>query len=131
MGQAGHRVIVAEQDWRHLFSLSRFSRYVNKFVLLPNDISYEDALVQLWENENIDCFLPVSHIHLAIEDTKAKAKMQVRARKNERPFCDLAINDPELVEELDNKLKFMQRCQNLGLNVPDYRTFSGSEQVLT
>ena len=59
MGQSGHQVIVAEQDWKHLFSLSRFSRYVKKFVLLPNNISYEDGLVQLWENEGIDCFLPI------------------------------------------------------------------------
>merc|ERR1719273_2745477 len=80
MGQSGHRVIVAEQDWKHLFSLSRFSHYVKKFVLLPNNISYENALVQLWENEGIDCFLPISHVHLAVEDTKAKTKMQVMAR---------------------------------------------------
>ena len=71
MGQAGHRVIVADQDWKNLLNFSRFSKYVTKFVQLSNDLPYEDALVKLWEDEKIDCFLPVSHIHLAIGKVKA------------------------------------------------------------
>jgi len=127
MGQAGHRVIIADQDWKNLLNFTRFSKYVAKFVLLSSDIAYEDALVKLWEEEKIDCFLPVSHIHLAIGDTKAKIKMQAKANETNRPFFDLGLNDVEMVEKLDDKDVFLQKCQELGLKVPDFKTFFGQD----
>ena len=130
MGQAGHRVIVADKDWKHAVNSIRFSKYVTKFVTLPNHIPYEDALVQLWEEENVDFFLPVSHIHLAVEDIKAKIKMQARAAELNRPFSDLAINNLEVIEELDDKDRFLQKCQEMGLQVPDFKTFFGQDLAM-
>merc|ERR1712127_469626 len=130
MGQVGHRVIVADKDWKHSVNSSRFSKYVTKFVTLPNHIPYEDALVQLWEKENVDFFLPVSHIHLAVEDIKAKIKMQARAVELNRPFSDLAINNLEVIEELDDKDRFLQKCQEMGLKVPDFKTFFGQDLAM-
>jgi hypothetical protein len=130
MGQAGHRVIVADKDWKHSVNSSRFSKYVTKFVTLPNHIPYEDALVQLFEEENVDFFLPVSHIHLAVEDIKAKIKMQARAAELNRPFSDLAINNLEVIEELDDKDRFLQKCQEMGLQVPDFKTFFGQDLAM-
>ena len=127
MGQAGHRVIVADKDWKHLVNASRFSTYVTKFVSLPNDVPYDDALVQIWEEENVDFFLPVSHIHLAVDDIKAKIKMQARAAELNRPFSDLAINNLEVIEELDDKDRFLQKSQEMGLPVPDFKTFFGQD----
>ena len=127
MGQAGHRVIVADKDWKHLVNASRFSTYVTKFVSLPNDVPYDDALVQIWEEENVDFFLPVSHIHLAVDDIKAKIKMQARAAELKRPFFDLAINNLEVIEELDDKDRFLQKSQEMGLPVPDFKTFFGQD----
>lgn len=127
MGQAGHRVIVADKDWKHMVNASRFSTYVTKFVSLPNDIPYDDALVQIWEEENVDFFLPVSHIHLAVDDIKAKIKMQARAAELKRPFFDLAINNLEVIEELDDKHRFLQKSQEMGLPVPDFKTFFGQD----
>ena len=130
MGQAGHRIIVADQDWKNRFNLTRFSKYVSKFVLLPSNMPYEDALLKVWEDEKIDCFLPVSHIHLAIEDTKAKIKMQAKANKFNKKFVDLALNDVEMVKKLDDKDEFLKRCQELGLKVPDFKTFFGQDLVV-
>ena len=130
MGQAGHQVIVADKDWKHSVNSSRFSKYVTKFVTLSNDIPYEDALVQLWEEEKVDLFLPVSHIHLAVEDIKAKIKMQARATELNRPFSDLAINNLEVIEELDDKDRFLQKCQEMGLQVPDFKTFFGQDLAM-
>ena len=41
-----------------------------------------------------------------------------------KPFGTLAIPDPILVEELDNKFQFMAKCQELGLSVPDFKHVS-------
>ena len=41
-----------------------------------------------------------------------------------KTFGTLAIPDPTLVEELDNKFQFMAKCQELGLSVPDFKHVS-------
>jgi len=130
MGQAGHRIIIADQDWKNQQSSTKFSKYVDKFVHLSSDIPYEDALMEIWENEKIDVFLPVSHIHLAIEDTKAKSKMQAKAKELNRPFFDLGLKNIHNVEELDDKDVFLQKCQKLGLKVPDFKSFFGQDLII-
>ena len=130
MGQAGHRIIIADQDWKNQQSSTKFSKYVDKFVHLSSDIPYEDALMEIWEDEKIDVFLPVSHIHLAVEDTKAKSKMQAKAKELNRPFFDLGLKNINTVEELDDKDVFLKKCQKLGLKVPDFKSFFGQDMII-
>ena len=53
--------------------------------------------------------------------------MEARARILNRPFSDLAINNLEVIEELDDKDRFLLRCQEMGLQVPDFKTFFGKD----
>ena len=123
MGQAGHRVIVADRDPVFMMSMTRFSRYVDRFIMIWPTANYQDELVKIWKQENVDYFLPVSHINLALEDTKAKVKMSQEASMSGRDFSDLAINDPAIAELLDNKVSFLKKCQELNLSVPAFASF--------
>ena len=76
MGMAGHKVIVADKDPTGGFCMTRFSKYVSKFIHINAHTKdqYLDALERIWKFEEIDWFIPVSHINLAVEDVKAKVK---------------------------------------------------------
>ena len=53
--------------------------------------------------------------------------MQEKANEANRPFFDLGLNDVDMVEKLDDKDIFLQNCQDLGLKVPDFKTFFGQD----
>ncbi len=60
MGQAGHKVIVVDNDITDGFSMTRFSRYVDKYINLSGSKSksgYIEDLLFVWEKKKIDWFL--------------------------------------------------------------------------
>ena len=118
MGEAGHKVIVADADPTFGLNMTRFSKYVHSFHLLNNTKTYVEDLIAVFKAEKVDGFIPVSHIQHSINDSYACKGMKLSAIK---PFGTLAIPDPNLVEELDNKFQFMAKCQRLGLSVPDFK----------
>ena len=111
MGEAGHKVIVADADPTFGLNMTRFSKYVHSFHLLNNTKTYIEDMIGIFKAEKVDGFIPVSHIQFSINDSYASKGMKMSAFK---PFGTLAIPDPKLVEELDNKFQFMAKCQNLG-----------------
>jgi hypothetical protein len=123
MGQAGHKVIVADLDPTGGLCLTRFSKYVTKYVVLEakTKAQYEEGLVKLWETEKVDWFLPISRDNLGLEDTEAKMRMEAGAFKDGRAFNSIALNNVELARELEDKVAFMNECQELGLKVPHFR----------
>ena len=118
MGEAGHKVIVADADPTFGLNMTRFSKYVHSFHLLNSTKTYIEDLIAIFKAEKVDGFIPVSHIQLSINDSYASKGMKMSAYKT---FGTLAIPDPTLVEELDNKFQFMAKCQKFGLSVPDFR----------
>ena len=93
-GQAGHKVIVADKDITDGYSLTRFSRYVYKFINLSTAKSkndYVQDLVDIWKNENVDWFVPVSRSQLYLEDVEAKNKMEHCASLEVKYFSQFPI----------------------------------------
>ena len=86
MGMAGHKIIVADQDPTGGYSMTRFSKYVSKYITINarNKDQYLDAMEKIWKQEDIDWFIPVSHIDLAIDDVKSKVLMETLARHSVR-----------------------------------------------
>ena len=83
LGQAGHKVIVAENDLTDGFSMTRFSRYVHRYINLSGSNSrsgYIEDLVFVWEQEGVDWFLP-GHCknYLYAADVEAMIKMREKA----------------------------------------------------
>lgn len=120
MGHAGHKVIVADQDPTFYLNMSRFSKHTYKFILLSSQKSYEEQLVQIVQDEEVDWFIPVSHINKALPDTRAKMMMQTK-----RKVSDLGITDPIIASQLDDKVQFLSLAEKMGLSVPEFHSFSG------
>ena len=83
LGQAGHKVIAAENDLTDGFSMTRFSRYVHRYINLSGSNSrsgYIEDLVFVWEQEGVDWFLP-GHCknYLYAADVEAMIKMREKA----------------------------------------------------
>ena len=91
---AGHKVIVADKDPTGGFCMTRFSKYVSKFIHINAHTKdqYLDALERIWKFEEIDWFIPVSHINLAVEDVKAKVKQLLWCIKCPYNFSTLGFN---------------------------------------
>jgi hypothetical protein len=55
MGQAGHKIIIADLDPTGGLCLTRFSKYVTKYVVLEAKTAaeYEEKLVKIWETEKV------------------------------------------------------------------------------
>ena len=70
MGEAGHKVIVADADPTFGLNMTRFSKYVHKFILLNNAKTYVEDLITIYKEEKADGFIPISHIHLSISDAQ-------------------------------------------------------------
>ena len=70
LGRAGHRVILADHDPTFVLTMTRFSKYLSKFIMISPKQNYQDALVQICQDESVDWFIPVSHIDKAVDDVK-------------------------------------------------------------
>ena len=78
MGQAGHKIIIADQDPAFGLSLTRFSKYVHKYfnVKARSKADYVEELVRIWALENIDWFIPISNNVTDIEVMEATIRMK-------------------------------------------------------
>ena len=84
MGEAGHKVIVADADPTFGLNMTRFSKYVHKFRLLSNAKTYVEDLISIAREEKVDGFIPVSHITLSISDAQGKTILR---------FINLRLNN--------------------------------------
>ena len=102
LGQAGHKIIVADNDPSDGFSMSRFSRYVSKYINLSGSKSrmgYIEDLLHIWEQEQIHWFIPAHNkSYLYVADVEAKMKMKQKANFEGQPFSSLCINDASLAK---------------------------------
>ena len=73
MGGAGHKIILVNRGFDVMTAMTGFSRYVDKFYLIPLNEAYEQKLEEIWHNEKVDWFLPMN---LSIEDIRFKIFME-------------------------------------------------------
>lgn len=83
LGQAGHKVIMVDEEGLEKgLSLTRFSKYVSKFINLGSlsKADYIDGLLEAFKNESVDWFIPLSTKNQS-KDVEAKCKMEELAWK--------------------------------------------------
>ncbi len=117
MGQAGHKVIVADRDPSFGLNMARFSKFTDKFVQIwaKSSLEYMDKLVKIARENRVDWYMPVSHTHMAEIDIEARSEMDKLGIKS------MALDHSGMARDLDDKLQFLKECQDLGLRVPDFR----------
>lgn len=129
MKSAGHRVILADME---SFSLNaaRFSMAVDRWISLPNfkydPVGYEAAIMKIISDHQIDWWIPVSHTITAPVDCKIKAMMN----KAKSGVKILSYDSIKLVEMLDDKIAFLEDCQNMGLAVPEFHQISSMQHLI-
>jgi len=126
MGKAGFDVILA--DWVGFSCLLHYSKYVSKVVRVPprngRDFSkYIDAVVQVGLENNVEYYLPVSKMEYSVADAMIGEKLL-----SLKPDIRCLSSDSKLIEELDDKRTFMNKCRSYGLSVPDFIYFQEEEK---
>ena len=112
MGQAGHKIILVNKGFDVMTVMTGFSKYVDKFYLIPSKEVYEHKLEEIWHKEKIDWFLPMN---LSIDDIKFKIFMEFAAMQNSMDFSTISVNNIFMVKMLQNKPVFLKKCQDIGL----------------
>lgn len=115
LSRIGYTVILAEESGWSIFCAVRFSNSVHKICSLPSGGGqpYIDALVQIAKSNQISLFLPCSGVATAIEEAKAAKLM-----KKHIPSIVTIIQDPELLETLHEKDRFIALVHSLGIDAP-------------
>ena len=118
---AGHRVVLVETA--RYRTAHRWSRAVDRFhtVPEPDDPDYAPALRRIAQREGVDLFLPVS--------SPVASRYDARARDLLEPACEVFCADPDLVELLDDKHRFAELAESLGLPVARSYRITSAEQV--
>lgn len=78
------------------------------------------------KRENVDWWFPVSHTVTAVIDTMVKEELEQENRR----VKVMAVNSKEMVEMLDDKIRFLEKSRDLGLPVPGFYKISSCQDVL-
>lgn len=111
-----------------LLSPARFSSSVDKFVLVPSGggQKYISALIDVAIAEDVTLFVPCSGAGTTEEDAKAADLLRQR-----RSDLRAVIQDPDLVEQLHEKDKFISLVHSMGLEAPNSDVVSSPEELLS
>lgn len=120
---AGHRVIMVEAE-KYRLTGHRFSRAVDRFYTVPKPDrdGYTDALVEIVMKEGVDVYVPVCAPAASVHDSKAMAVLQ--------EHCEVLHFDPATIARLDDKGRFAEEAEALGLSTPDAVRITDPQQVL-
>jgi len=110
----GYKVVMVETE-KYRFVGPRWSRAVTHFetVTCPraNPKQYVEDLVNIAEKYDVDYFVPVSSPVSALHDSEAKPKLKELG-------CQVLHFNLEMTEILDDKHKFCDYANKLGLDTP-------------
>jgi hypothetical protein len=120
---AGHRVVLVEQA-KYRFGAHRFSRAVSAFhvVPAPDDPDYVERLTEIALAERVDVYVPVCSPLASRYDAMAKRALE--------PFCEVVHPDPDTVAMLDDKHRFAETAQALGLPAPETHRITDPQQIV-
>ena len=119
---AGHRVVLVESA-KYRFTGHRFSRAVDAFHVVPEPGApgYVDALRDVVVAEGVDVWVPVCSPAASRYDSLAKPVLA--------EFCEVLHPDPEVLRILDDKDRFAEAADTLGLPVPETHRVTAAKQV--
>ncbi|MGL5832206.1 MAG: ATP-grasp enzyme, partial [Waterburya sp.] len=121
--RAGHRVILIETH-KYWLTGHRYSWAVDRFYTVPNpqDQEYDQALLSIVQQEQVDIYVPVcspvaSYYDAAVQEILA-------------PHCAVMHVDVKMLERLDDKYTFAAEAESLGLRVPKSYKITHPQQVI-
>ncbi|MHC1561062.1 ATP-grasp domain-containing protein [Actinomycetospora sp. C-140] len=119
---AGHRVVMVESA-KYRFTGHRFSRAVDAFhvVPAPGAPGYVTALRDVVVAEGVDVWVPVCSPAASWHDAQAKPVLA--------EFCEVLHPDPQVLRILDDKDRFAEAADTLGLPVPETYRVTEPTQV--
>ena len=121
----GDRVIVGETA-KYRYCGTRFSRAVDRFVVLPDfgddGEDYADALLDVVLEEGVDLFVPVASPAAAHFDALAKPRLA--------QHTEVFHFDADVVDMLDDKFAFCERCHDYGLSAPEVHRIESPTTLL-
>ncbi|WWC89624.1 uncharacterized protein L201_004549 [Kwoniella dendrophila CBS 6074] len=129
--RAGWKVIgVDEEGWGEYCPM-RFSSAIDRFYILPAAAKsyerYSKKLLSIAQLHSATLFIPVSGAGSSVEDSKAADEMFIATNGKCRTF----IQDPETMEDLHDKDKFMALVDKLGLKIPSGKMVESVEEAIT
>ncbi|MCZ4076800.1 ATP-grasp enzyme [Rhodococcus sp. H36-A4] len=121
---AGHRVVLVESP-KYRFTGHRFSRAVDRFYCVPEptDDGYAKALRDVVIREGVDVFVPVASPAASIHDADARKVLD--------GYCEVVHADSETVRMLDDKSRFSEMAESMGLRVPHWKRITDPQQIET
>ncbi|GAA4905464.1 putative ATP-grasp superfamily ATP-dependent carboligase [Actinomycetospora succinea] len=119
---AGHRVVLVESA-KYRFTGHRFSRAVDAFHVIPEPGApgYVDALRDVVVAEGVDVWVPVC--------SPAASRYDALAKPVIAEFCEVLHPDPQVLRILDDKDRFAEAADTLGLPVPETHRVTAPAQV--
>ncbi|MEJ2865207.1 ATP-grasp enzyme [Actinomycetospora flava] len=119
---AGHRVVLVESA-KYRLTGHRFSRAVAAFHVVPEPGApgYVEALRDVVVAEGVDVWVPVC--------SPAASRYDALAKPVIAEFCEVLHPDPQVLRLLDDKDRFAEAADTLGLPVPDTHRVTAPQQV--
>ncbi|MEJ2884976.1 ATP-grasp enzyme [Actinomycetospora aeridis] len=119
---AGHRVVLAESA-KYRLTGHRFSRAVDTFRVIPEPgaAGYVEALRDVVVAEGVDVWVPVC--------SPAASRYDALAKPVIAEFCEVLHPDPQVLRILDDKDRFAEAADTLGLPVPETHRVTDPAQV--
>ncbi|WWC70509.1 uncharacterized protein I206_104460 [Kwoniella pini CBS 10737] len=128
--RAGWKVIGVEEEGWGEYCPMRYSSAIDRFYILPIAAKsyqrYSKKLLSIAELHSATLFIPVSGAGSSVEDAKAAEEMF----KATDGRCRTFIQDPETMEDLHDKDRFMALVHKLGLTIPSGKMVESVEEAL-
>ena len=124
--QAGHRVILAEEEYWGTLSCARFSRAADAYYNLPDPSSdsqvYIDSIKALILAEDVDAWVPCSSVHATMVDAEAARQIQQLDLGGDYDgCCDTFIQHPSIAGILHWKDELLALLKELDFPIAHSR----------
>lgn len=130
----GWRVVLTDSE-KYKYCGPRFSRTVDTFRIHQDlskvgEIAYLDSLNQIIIQENVDLVVPVSSPKSSLPDAKLQSVINnARQRGTMKKDTDVFHGTPEQISIVDDKFRFCEKANSLGLSAPEVFRITSFEEV--
>lgn len=133
--QAGHRVILAEEEYWGTLACARFSRAADAYYNLPDPNEsdakpYIDAIKALILAEDIDAWVPCSSVHATMVDAEAARQIhETELGGDYDGCCDTFIQHPNIASTLHWKDELGDLLEELHFPLPQSKRVTSIAQA--
>ncbi|WWC61527.1 uncharacterized protein I303_104111 [Kwoniella dejecticola CBS 10117] len=128
--RAGWKVIGVEEEGWGEYCPMRYSAAIDRFYILPTAAKsyerYSKKLLSIAQLHSATLFIPVSGAGSSVEDAKAAEEMFNATDGRCRTF----IQDPETMEDLHDKDRFMGLVERLAMKIPSGKMVESVQEAL-